>query len=208
MIIKVCGMKEGQNIREVERLKPDMMGFICWEKSKRNVFPKPDYLPNVCRVGVFVDPTVDEVVGKTQELGLNRIQLHGNESAELCDEIHKTTRLPITKAISVNAKTDIEKYHNYEETAAVDLFLFDTKCKTMGGSGEQFDWDVLRFYCGKKPFLLAGGIGLGDESRILDFNHPQFAGIDLNSCFEIAPGIKDISKLEKFINTIRNEQNK
>ncbi|MCD8289968.1 MAG: phosphoribosylanthranilate isomerase [Prevotella sp.] len=208
MIIKVCGMRDGQNIREVESLHPDMIGFICWEKSKRNVSSKPDYLPAVCRVGVFVDPTVDEVLSKVRMLGLNRIQLHGSESPKMCEAVHKATGLPITKVFSVNDKMDILKYHDYEGTAAVDMFLFDTKCKTVGGSGEQFDWDVLHYYDGKKPFLLAGGIGPDDEQRVLNFRHPQFAGIDLNSRFEIAPGIKDSKKLDKFINTIRHEQNK
>ncbi len=201
-------MRDGQNIRAVESLHPDMMGFICWDKSKRNVSSIPDYLPAVCRVGVFVDPTVEEVVSKVQMFGLNRVQLHGSESPEMCAAVHETTGLPITKVFSVNDKADIEKYHEYEDLAAVDLFLFDTKCKTVGGSGEQFDWDVLRYYDGKKPFLLAGGIGPGDEQRVLQFRHPRFAGIDLNSRFETVPGVKDSKQLYKFINTIRHEQNK
>ncbi|MCD8202966.1 MAG: phosphoribosylanthranilate isomerase, partial [Prevotella sp.] len=208
MIIKVCGMRDGQNIRAVENLHPDMMGFICWDKSKRNVYSKPDYLPAVCRVGVFVDPTIEEVLDKVRMLGLNRVQLHGSESPEMCDAVHLATALPITKVFSVNGKTDILKYHEYEDLAAVDLFLFDTKCKTVGGSGEQFDWDVLHYYDGKKPFLLAGGIGPGDEQRVLNYRHPRFAGIDLNSRFETAPGIKDSKQLDKFINIIRHEQNK
>ncbi|MCD8296375.1 MAG: phosphoribosylanthranilate isomerase [Prevotella sp.] len=208
MIIKVCGMSDGQNIREVESLRPDMMGFICWEKSKRNVSVKPSYLPEVCRVGVFVDPTIEEIVEKARMLGLNRIQLHGSEPPEMCDTVYQATGLPITKVFSVNDKTDIEKYHDYEDLTSVDLFLFDTKCKTVGGSGEQFNWDVLRCYDGKRPFLLAGGIGPGDEQRVLSFSHPRFAGIDLNSRFETAPGIKDSKQLDKFINTIRHEQNK
>ncbi len=201
-------MRDGQNIRDVESLHPDMMGFICWEKSKRNVSVKPSYLPAVCRVGVFVNPTVEEVVDKVEMLGLNRVQLHGSESPEMCDAVHNATGIPITKVFSVNDKTDIAKYREYEDLSSVDLFLFDTKCKTVGGSGEQFDWDVLRYYDGKKPFLLAGGISPGDEWRVLSFRHPQFAGIDLNSRFETAPGIKDSKQLDKFINTIRHEQNK
>ncbi len=185
MIIKVCGMMYGQNIRDVERLQPDMMGFICWEGSKRNVAETPDYLPDLCRVGVFVDPTIEYVIRKKQELGLNRIQLHGSESAAFCQSVHEATGLPIIKAISVNTVDDIKLYHNYETTTSVDLLLFDTKCKTYGGSGERFDWDILLHYDGDKPFLLAGGIGPDDVRRVLSFRHPRFVGIDLNSRFEV-----------------------
>ncbi len=207
MIIKVCGLRDAENIRAVERLAPDYMGFICWEGSARYVSTVPDYLPQVCRVGVFVNPTVEEVVCKAKALGLNRIQLHGDEPSSLCDAVHAATGLPVIKAIAVRSATDIAKYHEYEVCPSVDFFLFDTKCVRWGGSGEIFDWDVLRNYDGPKPFLLAGGIAPGDESRVLGLSHPQFAGIDLNSRFENAPGVKDIAKLELFINTLRHEQN-
>ncbi len=208
MIIKICGMREAENIRAVERLAPDMMGFICWEGSGRYVSRPPAHLPDICRVGVFVNPNVEQVVGKVKELGLNRLQLHGEESAELCTAIAAATGLPVIKAISVNTVSDIGKYHEYVTVTAIDLLLFDTKCGMMGGSGEMFDWGVLRHYDGEKPFLLAGGIAPGDEGRVLDFSHPKFAGIDLNSRFETAPAVKDVTKLETFINTIRHEQNK
>ncbi len=207
MLIKVCGMRHGANIREVERLRPDMMGFICWEGSKRNVADTPDYMPSLCRVGVFVDPTMEHITGKVRALGLNRVQLHGNETAAFCHEVGQTTGLPVIKAISVNTVADIDKCRDYEAVAAVDMFLFDTKCKTVGGGGERFDWDILRHYHGTKPFLLAGGICPGDERRVLGFAHPRLAGIDLNSRFETAPAVKDASKLCTFISTIRYEQN-
>ncbi len=208
MIIKVCGMRLGANIREVESLQPDMMGFICWEGSKRNVANTPDYLPAVSRVGVFVNPTMEHLLERTQTLGLIRIQLHGSESASFCQAVHDATGLPVTKAISVKTVEDIDRYREYEAVEAVDLLLFDTQCKTVGGSGEQFDWDILHHYEGKKPFLLAGGIGPGDEQRVLRFRHPRLAGIDLNSRFETTPAIKDVDRLRTFINTIRHESDK
>lgn len=209
MIIKVCGMRYAQNIREVESLRPDMMGFMCWSGSKRYVSQKPGYLPDVCRVGVFVNPTADEVVLKVRELGLNRIQLHGTETPQLCRAIHKATGLPIMKAIQVAQASDFDVCSAFERADGVDMFLFDTKCGGWGGSGQSFDWSLLDCYKGSKPFILAGGIGPGMEESIASIRHPQFYGIDLNSRFEIEPALKEISKLSLFINNIRNyEQNK
>ena len=209
MIIKVCGMRDSRNIREVENLAPDMMGFMCWSGSKRYVSCRPDYLPKVCRVGVFVNPTADEVMSKVRELGLNRIQLHGTETPQLCRTIHKATGLPIMKAVQIESRDDFNRCSAYERADGVDMFLFDTKCSGWGGSGQEFDWSMLESYDGSNPFILAGGIGLGAEERIVDINHPKFRGIDLNSRFETGPAFKEISKLSVFINNIRNyEQNK
>jgi phosphoribosylanthranilate isomerase len=209
MIIKVCGMRDSQNIREVESLGPDMMGFMCWSGSKRYVSAKPDYLPDVCRVGVFVNPTADEVMEKVRELGLNRIQLHGTETPQLCRTIHKATGLPIMKAVSIESQEDFKQCSAYERADGVDMFLFDTKCSGWGGSGQEFDWSLLEGYDGSNPFILAGGIGPGAEERLVEIDHPKFRGIDLNSRFETEPAFKEISKLSVFINNIRNyEQNK
>jgi phosphoribosylanthranilate isomerase len=209
MIIKVCGMRDAQNIREVESLRPDMMGFMCWSGSKRYVSQKPGYLPDVCRVGVFVNPTADEVVLKVRELGLNRIQLHGTETPELCRAIHKATGLPIMKAIQVDSADDFVQCNAFERADGVDMFLFDTKSSGWGGSGRSFDWSLLDSYDGRKPFILAGGIGPGAEERLAEIEHPLFRGIDLNSQFETEPALKEINKLSVFINNIRNyEQNK
>ncbi|MBO6079162.1 MAG: phosphoribosylanthranilate isomerase [Bacteroidaceae bacterium] len=209
MIIKVCGMRDAQNIREVESIRPDMMGFMCWSGSKRYVSGRPGYLPDVCRVGVFVNPMADEVVLKVRELGLNRIQLHGTETPELCSAIHKATGLPIMKAIHVASASDFDVCSAFERADGVDMFLFDTKCSGWGGSGRSFDWSLLDRYQGCKPFLLAGGIGPGMEDSVSCIGHPQFAGIDLNSRFETEPGLKEIDKLSVFINNIRNyEQDK
>ena len=108
----------------------------------------------------------------------------------------------IIKALSIGSPEDVSRYKEYE--GVVDLFIFDTKCKTVGGSGEQFDWDVLKLYDGQTPFLLSGGIGPDDVERVKSFSHPQFAGVDLNSRFEIEPGLKDVEALRQFIQAIRN----
>lgn len=197
-------MRNAENIRAAEALGIDMMGFILWDRSPRYVAEVPTYLPNCERVGVFVDAAVAYIAKQAKAFILNRIQLHGQETPEICQEVNRTTGLPITKAISIRTISDIEQHHAYDDCAAVDLFLFDTKCMCVGGSGEQFDWDIMQHYSGQKPFILAGGIGPDDAYRLHKFNHPRMVGIDLNSRFETSPAMKDITKLESFLQNLRS----
>ena len=195
MIIKVCGMREAENIREVEALGIDLMGFIFWEKSSRYISKRPAYLPTKCkRVGVFVDEDIESVKRIADDYALDYIQLHCHESSDYCAQLQG---LHLIKAISVSSRNDIATYKTYE--GLVEYFLFDTKCPSVGGSGQQFDWSVLSAYDGSTPFLLSGGIGPDDAERIKSFHHPQCIGIDLNSRFELAPGLKDVIKLQAFI---------
>ena len=159
------------------------------------------------RVGVFVDDMVQNIVTRVVNYHLDYVQLHGNEPREMCENLRLTLDpdirpgIKIIKAISVSDASDIQKYKEY--VGAVDLFLFDTKCKTVGGSGQQFDWQVLEQYDGEVPFLLSGGIGPEDASRLHAFHHPKCIGIDLNSRFEIEPGVKDVEKLKAFLNAMQ-----
>ena len=188
-------MREAENIREVEALSIDLMGFIFWEKSSRYISKRPAYLPTKCkRVGVFVDEDIESVKRIADDYALDYIQLHGHESSDYCAQLQG---LHLIKAISVSSRNDIATYKTYE--GLVEYFLFDTKCPSVGGSGQQFDWSVLSAYDGSTPFLLSGGIGPDDAERIKSFHHPQCAGIDLNSRFELAPGLKDVIKLQAFI---------
>ena len=195
MIIKVCGMRDAENIREAEALGfIDLMGFIFWPKSNRFVSERPAYMPNkVKRVGVFVNEDIDTVKRLADEYELDYIQLHGKESPEYVAQMNR----PVIKAISVNNRDDIGTYKRYEDV--VEYFLFDTKCPSVGGSGQQFNWSILSEYDGKKPFLLSGGIGPDDAEKIKNFRHPMCIGIDLNSRFEKTPGLKDINKLKHFL---------
>lgn len=216
-------MRDAQNIREVSQLGVDMIGMIFYPKSPRYVEMQsshagiiPDYAKediNIkssktpARVGVFVDDMVQNIVTRVVNYHLDYVQLHGNEPREMCENLRSTLDpdirpgIKIIKAISVSDASDIQKYKEY--VGAVDLFLFDTKCKTVGGSGQQFDWQVLDQYDGEVPFLLSGGIGPEDASRLHAFHHPKCIGIDLNSCFEIEPGVKDVEKLKGFLNEIQ-----
>ena len=198
-------MREPKNIEQVAQLGVDMMGFIFYPKSPRYVsyvLARSDADRKVCRVGVFVNDSIPEILDKIHSFSLNAVQMHGSESRELCEQLREANGdIKIIKAISVSNVGDIQKYKEY--VGAVDYFLFDTKCKTVGGSGQQFDWQVLDEYDGDVPFLLSGGIGPEDAFRIRTFHHPQCVGIDLNSRFEIEPGIKDVEKLNKFLNEIK-----
>lgn len=194
-LIKVCGMREAENIREVEALGIDLMGFIFWPKSSRYVSERPSYLPKKCkRVGVFVNEDIEQVKHIAADYALDYIQLHGSESPGYVQQLHDWQ---VIKAISVSSRDDIATFKDYE--GLVDYFLFDTKCTCMGGSGQQFDWSVLDSYDGNTPFLLSGGIGPDDAERVKAFHHGKCIGIDLNSKFELSPALKDINKLQEFI---------
>ena len=206
MIIKVCGMREADNIREVEQLSTincqlsiNWMGFIFWPRSSRYVSEKPDYLPISCkRVGVFVDEDIEQVKRTADEYQLDMIQLHGHECP---DYIRQLNGRKVIKAFNIATKEDLEATKPYE--GIVDYFLFDTKGPSVGGNGAKFDWTVLADYVGATPFLLSGGIGPDDAARVRNFSHPRCIGIDLNSRFEIVPGFKDINKLKEFIKEIQ-----
>ena len=210
MIVKVCGMVEGGNIRDVETAGADWMGFIFVEKSPRCVKALPCYLPSRSkRVGVFVNASIAYITEKIRTFALDIVQLHGNESPGFCQELRESAQLStlkIMKMMPVATKDDLKKTEEY--APLVDYFLFETKEKTKGatyygGSGKQFDWNVLDHYQGPTPFLLTGGIGPDDVENIRTFRHPQMAGIDLNSRFEISPGLKDAPMLRQFIKDIR-----
>lgn len=204
MLIKVCGMREAENIREVAALGIDWMGFIFYGKSPRAVSIDScsafaGELP-VKKIGVFVNASQREMMETADACRLDYLQLHGNESPDDCYALHKRG-YALIKAFSVATADDLRQTADYE--GRVDYFLFDTKCNGYGGSGRQFDWSLLSTYQGETPFLLSGGIHPGSAEAIRRFAHPRFAGIDLNSGFETKPGLKDIHSLITFINELK-----
>ena len=202
-IIKVCGMCEAENIRDVESLEGiDMLGFIFYPKSPRYVYELPAYLPVYTRrVGVFVNEDKQIVSMYADRFGLNYVQLHGTESPEYCRSLHMAG-LKIIKAFSIARPKDLAKVYEYEKVC--DLFLFDTKCEQYGGSGNQFDWSILHTYNGQVPFLLSGGINPYSVNALKEFKHPRLAGYDLNSRFELKPGKKDTERIRTFLNELKS----
>ena len=219
-------MRNADNIKAAEEAGADWIGLIFHKDSPRFVSMYsslagiiPDYAPSSLsrndkdniskRVGVFVDDMPQTIVTMVVNFHLDMVQLHGNESRIMIENLRRTIEpdihpgLKIIKAISISSKEDVMRYKEYE--GSVDYLLFDTKCATSGGGGKHFDWSVLEAYDGNTPFLLSGGIGPEDIDNVKAFRHPMMAGIDLNSKFETEPGIKDIEKLKLFIRKIRNE---
>ena len=283
-LIKVCGMRDAQNIREVAALGVNLIGLIFYPKSPRyiesissdagiipdysslnSLTPKPlskgegsDMLDKQLKaeetegearnkqieseqlkstqskapfnkvttplsfgegqggeaaipkfVGVFVNDMPQNIITAVYNYHLSYVQLHGDESPVMIGNLRRTLapdivpQIKIIKAISVSSAEDLKCCEQYE--GHVDLFLFDTKCKGYGGSGQKYDWSVLEAYTGQTPFLLSGGIGPDDADRLRAFHHPQCIGIDLNSKFETAPGMKDINLLQNFLHQLNKQ---
>jgi phosphoribosylanthranilate isomerase len=207
-MIKICGMRESENMLEVANLKPDLMGFIFYPDSPRYAAKiiNPEIFTNfyheIKKVGVFVNTGFDEINETIHKYSLDLVQLHGDESPETCHQLSEAGILVIK---SFNIKDNIgfklcAKYIPYTK-----YFLFDASTSKYGGSGYKFDWKILDKYELGHPFFLSGGIGPKDVYNILEITNPAFYGIDLNSKFEVIAGLKDVKKLKKFVYDIRNK---
>ena len=222
--IKVCGMRDADNIRAVAALGIDFLGFIFYPKSPRytpKAIPEAELIADTAttaryddiewrkpqRVGVFVDETPQAIIAHIHNDQLDYVQLHGHELPEMIDHLKRAVisdnhhSLKVIKAFSISKPDDLLQTKAYEGVA--DLFLFDTPTESYGGSGKKFDWQMLQAYDGHTSFLLSGGIGPEDIERIRTFEHPHCIGIDLNSRFETAPGIKDVEALRRFTENLR-----
>ncbi len=222
MKIKVCGMRDKENISSLLALKPDYIGFIFYAQSKRFVanFPQVEIPSSVKKVGVFVNEKIDKIIEKATQFNLDFVQLHGNETPEYCEKliamitgqsrnenklrhselVSESHPIGIIKAFSVDKDFNFDVIQSFEKH--ISLFLFDTKGKNYGGNGIKFNWDLLQNYKGRTPFLLSGGISKNDAIEIKKFNHPAFFGIDINSGFELEPGLKNINEIIKFKSTL------
>lgn len=205
MLIKVCGMREPQNVSFVASLTPMLMGFIFYDKSPRFVGDMPrsviDGLPGfVHPVALTVNASEEEILGIHRRYGIEIFQLHGEETPEQCKAL-RNHGLVVFKAIAVSDSKSLEVTDAYH--GSVDAFVFDSLSKSKGGSGLKFDWNLLDGYHGETPYLLGGGIGPDDVDAIVAAMRPQMVGIDINSRFEAAPAIKDISLLTRFILSLR-----
>jgi len=208
--IKVCGMHDPENILGVVAALPDYLGFIFYPKSKRFVGfePSPEVLAkipvSVKKVGVFVDESPEKVLEISEKWNLDVVQLHGQETPEYCLQI-RNSGIIVFKAFSVDEQFDFKSLENY--SGVCDYFLFDTKGRLPGGTGQKFNWQLLESYKLNVPFFLSGGIDPDDLNTIREFIHPQLFGIDINSGFEVGPALKDVEKVKKFIAEIRSKEN-
>ncbi|MBS1529983.1 MAG: phosphoribosylanthranilate isomerase [Bacteroidetes bacterium] len=199
MKIKVCGMKYPENIEAVAVLQPDYIGFIFYPQSPRFVAELEAVKVSAFKTGVFVDENIGKVkklIGKYQ---LDAIQLHGGEGPDFC-EVFKD-KVTVIKAFGIDRHFDFATLDPY--VGKVDYFMFDTKTSKHGGSGRSFDWLLLDRYKLDVPFFLSGGIGPENIKEVKEITHPQFYGVDLNSRFEIEPGLKHIDKLKKAFDILR-----
>lgn len=200
MKLKVCGMNH--NPSEVAQLQPDYLGFIFWKPSSRYFEGDMPALPaSIKKVGVFVDASIIEVLSTIEKYSLDAVQLHGHESPEFCKDIKESSpSIDIIKVFSIKDNFDFSILKDFEEVC--DFYLFDTKGKLPGGNGYAFDWSVLTDYPSTKPYFLSGGIGLESAEDLKSFlNSPASTYchvIDVNSKFEIQPGLKDIGRLKEF----------
>lgn len=205
MHVKVCGMNDIDNLKAIAAFQPDYFGFIFYEKSPRAfTLQNLPELQNIKKVGVFVNAEVDFILEIQKRLKLNIIQLHGSESKT--DIIDLKTKLSgevqMFKALSIETAKDFEKTEMYDNL--IDTFILDTKTPLKGGSGKKFNWQLLESYNAQSPFLLSGGIGPEDAKTIKDVyqRHPKMIGVDINSRFEIKPGLKSVQDINTFITTL------
>ncbi|WP_044172446.1 phosphoribosylanthranilate isomerase [Flectobacillus major] len=209
MRLKICGMRDAENIRQLLALQPDYMGFIFYEKSSRFVADQLDedllrsFPKSTRKVGVFVNATQSYILDMVKKYSLDYVQLHGEELPDFCKNL-KFKGVNIIKAFALDNSFNFGKLHNYKPHC--DFFLFDTKGEQAGGNGITFDWSLLRRYDNEKPFFLAGGISLENAAQVLEMRTLKIHAIDVNSKFEIAPALKDIDKIAELIKILKPEE--
>jgi phosphoribosylanthranilate isomerase len=209
MKVKVCGLKDRENIREIVSCKPDFLGFIFSPTSPRYVGESFDVRlmrnipPYINKTGVFVNQDYDTILMLVERYGLNYVQLHGHEDVSFTAAL-KARKIGIIKVFQIDEYFD---FGNTEPFLSVcEYVLFDTKSEIAGGSGKKFNWQVLKQFSFPKPFFLSGGITQDDADSILAIQHPYLLGVDMNSGFEIRPGLKDVFKVNEFIKVIKKKQ--
>jgi len=207
MNIKVCGITEMKQLQQLDGLDIDFAGLIFYKESPRYIgdkiskkeLKKADF--DLKKVGVFVNPEMIDVLDAIDDYGLDVVQLHGDESPEMCEDL--SSEVEVIKAFRVTDDVDIDKLVAPYD-AVCDYYLFDSGGlkESFGGTGHQFDWTILTKAKIEKPFFLSGGIGVEDAAKVKAFTHPDFFGVDINSRFETEPGMKDIAKIRKFMESL------
>lgn len=200
MIVKVCGLNDAKNCLAIDKLKPDLVGMIFYKKSPRYIGENLSPKTQTKKVGVFVNATLGEILSAVEKHQLSYIQLHGNEPLVLAKALQENG-VKIIKYFGIENVIDNLKMAEWERYSS--YFVFDTKGKQFGGIGAKFNWNLLNDYQLSTPFLLAGGISVKDVAAIKKIKHPAFVGVDINSKFELEPGIKNIEQVKLFIDAMR-----
>mgnify|MGYP003577413460 FL=1 len=203
--IKVCGMRDPENIVQIGSLRPQYMGFIFYPETPRFVgdnFKIPSNLPSsIKRVGVFVNESSAVILAKSEALTLDLVQLHGNESPTQCAEL-KARGLSVIKVFSIDDDFNFELTKVYKDV--VDYFLFDTKGKYHGGNAKTFNWKVFDKYDQEIPFFLSGGLTSENVNTLGDILAMNLHALDLNSGVEISPGVKDFERVKTIVTSYKH----
>ena len=201
MNIKVCGITQLKQLQQLDGLDIAFAGLVFHKDSPRYVVGKLDKAAlketdfDLKKVGVFVDATYDEIMEAVDDYGLDVVQLHGDESPDLCEDLSEETE--VIKSFSIDGKTPIDELiAEFDEVC--DYYLFDAAGENPGGNGTKFDWKLVSKSKIEKPFFLSGGIGIEDVDAVKKFKHPDFYAVDINSKFEKEPGLKDMALLLQF----------
>jgi phosphoribosylanthranilate isomerase len=206
MKIKVCGLKCQSNIEELTHLPIDYMGFIFYNKSPRYLDEdlSSDFVKSIPKrikkTGVFVNENIYSIFNRIAHYDLDMVQLHGDETSELCAELKPHVK--VMKAFQIQDGLDFKQLESY--LSVVDYFLFDSPTANYGGSGKQFNWQLLKNYNYNIPFFLSGGISEDHIEEIKLLNIPQLIAIDINSKFETEPGLKNIEHIKQFISKLNS----
>jgi len=215
--LKICGLTQPGQIRELVALKIDFLGFIFYEKSPRYVLNHLSLediskIEHSGKVGVFVNENADKIIEIAEKSDLNFIQLHGDESDDFILELRAKLKpeVGIIKVIRIGSEfviptkeKSLERFFTSLRSIQNDIayILFDTDSKSFGGTGKSFDWDILNKIEIPLPYFLSGGISLENFHQLKTINQQPFT-LDINSKFEIEPGIKDIEKIKEFLSLI------
>lgn len=200
--LKICGLREVENIQQVALVLPDFMGFIFFKESPRYVsqdFEMPSLPSSIKKIGVFVNESVREVLRISKQYNLDGVQLHGNESVEDCKMIRDACLL-VVKVFSIDDEFDFTSVNSFK--SVVDYFLFDTKGKAYGGNGYSFNWKKIGEYDQEIPFFLSGGISPENVKGIKELLSMNIVGLDVNSGVEVTPGLKDIGRIKLLLKNL------
>ena len=209
MNIKVCGITTMKQLQQLDGLEVDFAGLIFFKRSPRYVADKlskeelNDSDLDIKKVGVFVNEEFDEIMETVEEYGLDVVQLHGDESPYLCEQI--SNEIETIKAFRIDDQVDRSiDYMLKEYDDVCDYYLFDKAGKNgAGGTGSKFDWKKIADSKIEKPFFLSGGISPDDAMLVKKFKHPDYYGVDINSRFEKEPGVKDMALVLQFIHALK-----